>query len=194
MQASLVSVHVTAWHCNVWGLTDHVALNFNNNASTAAVFLDIKSDFDTTWHSGLLYKLSKLEFSTSLIKLISSFLSQHKFRVSVQREMSTPREIQAGVPQGSILSPTLYNMYISDVPKASGAYLAIFANDISLYVTDRKNGFVVRKLQCSLSSTETWCECWNIKINEVKTQGIYFYHRRRLSVSHLTRMDEIFHL
>jgi hypothetical protein len=59
-------------------LTDHVALNFNN-MSTAAVFLDIEKAFDTTWHTGLLYKLSKMDFSTSLIKLTSSFLSNRKF-------------------------------------------------------------------------------------------------------------------
>jgi hypothetical protein len=64
--------------------------------STAAVFLDIEKALDTTWHPGLLYKLSKMHFSTSLIKLISSFLSNRKFRVSVEGEMSTPREIQAG--------------------------------------------------------------------------------------------------
>jgi retron-type reverse transcriptase len=75
--------------------------------STTAVFLDIEKAFDTTWHSGLLYKLSKLEFSTSLIKLLSSFLSQRKFIVSVEGEMSTRREMRAEVPQGSVLSPTL---------------------------------------------------------------------------------------
>jgi hypothetical protein len=64
-----------------------------------------------------MYKLSKLEFSTSLIKLISSFLPQHKFSVSVEGEMSTPREMRAEVSQGSVLSPTLYTMYISDAPK-----------------------------------------------------------------------------
>jgi hypothetical protein len=85
--------------------------------STAAIFLYIEKAFATTWHSGLLYKLTELEFPTSLIKLISSFLSQRKFRVSVEGEMSTPRRMQAGVPQGFVLSPTLYNIYINDTPK-----------------------------------------------------------------------------
>jgi hypothetical protein len=89
-------------------LTYHVTFNFNNKMSTVAVFLDIEKAFDTTWHSGLLYKLSKLEFPTSLINLIGSFLSQRKFRESVEGEMSTPRIVQAGVPQGSVLSPTLF--------------------------------------------------------------------------------------
>jgi hypothetical protein len=84
--------------------------------STAAVFLYIEKAFDTTWHSGLLYKLSKLEFSTSLIKLAGFFLSQRKFRVSVEGKMSTPRVMQAGLPQGSVLSLILFNVYINDAP------------------------------------------------------------------------------
>jgi hypothetical protein len=91
--------HCTMLQC--MRLTAHVTLNFNNKMSTAAVFLDIEKAFDTTWHTGLLYKLSKLEFSISLIKLIIYFLSQRKFRVSVEGDMSTPRLMKAGVPQGS---------------------------------------------------------------------------------------------
>jgi hypothetical protein len=60
-------------------LTDHVTLNFSNNMSMAAAFLDIEKAFDTTWHPGLLYKLPKLNFSASLVKLISSFFSNRKF-------------------------------------------------------------------------------------------------------------------
>jgi hypothetical protein len=75
--------HSTTIQC--MRLTDHVTLNFNNKMSTAAVFLDIEKAFDTTWHYGLLYnKLSKLEFSANLIKVLVSFLSQRKFRVSVE--------------------------------------------------------------------------------------------------------------
>jgi hypothetical protein len=58
--------HSTTLHC--MRLTDHMTLNFNNKMSTAVVFLDIEKAFATTWHPGLLYRLSKLEFSTSLIK------------------------------------------------------------------------------------------------------------------------------
>jgi hypothetical protein len=65
--------------------------------------------------------------------------------------MSTPREMQVWVPQGSVLSPTLFNMYINDAPpQTHGVLLALFADDTCLYATDRKEGFV-RKLQRSLS-------------------------------------------
>jgi hypothetical protein len=122
---------------------------------------------------------------TSLIQLISSFLSQRKFVASVEGEMSAPREMQAVVPQRSVLSLTLFNMYINDVPQTHGVYLALFAHDASLYVTDRKEGFV-SKFQRGLSSMKTSCERWNIKINEAKFQGIYFARSRRPAESHLT--------
>jgi hypothetical protein len=89
-------------------LADHVTLNFNANVSTAALFLDIAKACDTTWHSGLLYKLSELEFSTSFIKVIS-FLTDRKLEVLVEGELSTPRKIAAGMLQGSILSRGNWN-------------------------------------------------------------------------------------
>jgi hypothetical protein len=135
--------------------------------------------FDTTWHPGLLYNLSNLKFSASLIKLISLFLSQRKFRVSVEGEISTPRYMQAGVPQGSVLSPTLYNLYINDIPQTAGVNLALFADDTCLYATDRIEGYVLRKIQHGLNCMMDWCERWNIKINEEKTRAIYFTHRNR---------------
>jgi hypothetical protein len=157
--------------------------------STAAVFLDIEKAFDKIWHLGLLYKLSELKFSTSLIKLINSFLSQRKFRVSVEDELSTPRNLQAGVPQGSVPRPsTLYSLFINDTPQTPGVYLGLFADDtcIQVYATDRKESYVLRKLQRGLSAIETWCERWNIRINEDKIQAIYFSHRLRPPEAHFT--------
>jgi hypothetical protein len=97
--------------------------------STAAVFLDIEKTFDATWNPGLLHKQSELEFSTSLIKLIASFLTDRKFKVFIEGEFSTPRKIAAGVPQGSVLTVILYRLYINDALAAPGTYLALFADD-----------------------------------------------------------------
>jgi hypothetical protein len=91
-------------------LEDHVTLNFNSNMSTAVVVSDIEKAFDTTWHSGLLYKLSELVFSTGLINLIASFLTDRNFKVLVVGEFSTPRKIAAGVPQRCAHAPVLYSL------------------------------------------------------------------------------------
>jgi hypothetical protein len=105
--------------------------------------LDIEKAFDTTWHFGLLYKLSTLQFSISIIKLIGSFLSHRQFRVLAEGEISMPRDIQAGVPQGSVMSPTLYSLYVKDMLQTPGVYLGLFADDICIYVTDRGHSWPI---------------------------------------------------
>jgi hypothetical protein len=105
-------------------LRDHVTLNFNNIVSTAAVFLDIEEAFDTTWHTGLLYNLSKLKFSDNLIKLINLFLSVRKFRVSVEGEMSTRRYMEAECHQVPSCPP--HNIAgILMIPQAIGVHLSL---------------------------------------------------------------------
>jgi hypothetical protein len=118
-------------HFNVWGLWTTWP-KFQQYAYGCGI-LGYRKAFHTTWHPGLLYKLSKLHFSTSLLKLISSFLSNRKFKVSVEGKMCTPREIQAGVPQGSVLSPTLYFAY-KLFPQSPGVHLALFADDKCIYI------------------------------------------------------------
>jgi hypothetical protein len=102
--------HSTTLQC--MKLADHITLKSNNKMSTAAVFLDIEKAFDKTWHCGLLYKLSELEFSTSLIKLIASLLTNRKFKFLVEGEFPTPRNIAGGVLQGSFLAPIYCTVYI----------------------------------------------------------------------------------
>jgi len=91
--------------------------------------------------------ISKLQLPVNLIKLISSYLSHRKFGVSVEGELSTPTEIEAGVPQGSVLASTLYSLYINDTPQTPGTQLALFADDTCMYATGRKEEYVLRKLQ-----------------------------------------------
>jgi hypothetical protein len=86
----------------------------------AAVFF--KKALDTTWHLALVYKLSTLKFSISLIKLVNCSLSQRKFRVSFEVEMSMPRDTQSGVLQACVLSLTLCSIHINDNPKTLGVY------------------------------------------------------------------------
>jgi hypothetical protein len=157
-------------------VADHITPHFNNNMLTAAVFLDIEKTFDKTWHSGLLYtrKLSELAFSTSLVKLIAFFLTNRKLKVLVEGKFSTPRNIAARAYQGSVLALILYNLYINDAPAAPGTRLALFANDTCIYATEKHEHCVLYKLQRCLAAVNSWCELWNIKINERKTQAIYF--------------------
>jgi hypothetical protein len=97
--------------------SDHINLKFNN-MSTAVVFLVVGKTFNTIWNCGILYKLPKLEFGISIIGFINSQVMLRKLKVSVGSEKSTSKEIQAGVPQGSALSPTyLLKSILNNVPQ-----------------------------------------------------------------------------
>jgi hypothetical protein len=139
-------------------LVDHVTLNFNNNMPMAAVFLDMEKAFHTWWHPGLPYKLSELEFSTILHKLIASFLPNRKFKVLVEGELSASKETVEAVPQGSALAPVLYSPYTNDAPAAAGTHLALFADDTCIYTTEKHERRVLCKLQRGLTAVKSWCE------------------------------------
>ncbi|GFW52293.1 probable RNA-directed DNA polymerase from transposon BS [Trichonephila clavipes] len=96
------------------------------------LFVDIAKAFDKIWHNGLLSKMMRLGFSDQLIKIIHSYLNSREFRVRVENSLSTPRPILSGVPQGSLLGPKLFNLYINDIPKAVGVHLAMYADDTAI--------------------------------------------------------------
>jgi hypothetical protein len=85
----------------------------------------------------------------------------------------------------SVLSPKLYGIFINNTPGTPGVILGLFADDTCIHVTDRREGYVLRKLQRGPTAIETWCERWNIEIDVDKTKAFYFSHRPRFSEAHL---------
>lgn len=110
---------------------------FKNRSTTGMVFLDIQKAFDCVWHNGLIYKMIKIGISPYLIKLIASYLKNRKFQVIVSGEKSTSRNIAAGVPQGSVLGPLLFLIYLHDMPTHKRTKLTMFADDISIRCTHK---------------------------------------------------------
>jgi hypothetical protein len=94
--------------------------------------------------------------------------------------------MQVRVPQVSDLSPSLYSKYINDTPQTPSVYLTLFACDTCMYTTERKEGYILRKLQRGLNSNETWCKRWNIKISKGIIRVFCFSHRHRPPEVHLT--------
>jgi hypothetical protein len=139
-------------------LVDHVTLNFSNNMLKAAVFLDVEKVFNTTWHSGPLYKLSELEFSTSPIELIASFLTDRKFKVLVEGKLCMTIKIVAGVPQHSVLASILYSLYINNDSAAPGTHPALFTDDTCIYTVEKHECCILCKLQRGLTAANSWCE------------------------------------
>lgn len=87
-------------------LVEFAAEAINERKSTGAIFLDISKAFDRVWHEGLIYKLQQYQLSTKLTKLIYSHIQHRKIRVRVNNALSNEIQLEAGVPQGSVLSPT----------------------------------------------------------------------------------------
>jgi hypothetical protein len=102
------------------------------------------------------------------------FLCVYITRCSSSGEFSTPRKLAAGVPQYSVLVSVLYSLYISDVPTAPGTHFPLFADDTCIYVTKKHELHIVCQVQRCLTAMNSWCDRWNININEGETQAIYF--------------------
>jgi hypothetical protein len=95
-----------------------VTRNFGEKRLTGTVFLDVAKIFNTVWVDGLLFKLTALNFPSYLVKIISSYLHNRTFEATFLTATSTPRCMRAGVAQGGLVSPVLFNPYV-DMPVPS---------------------------------------------------------------------------
>ena len=114
-------------------MSDRIARAFNRSGTTRAVALDISKAFDRVWHAGLLHRLKSYGISGQLFGLICSFLSSRQLRVVLDGKSSQEYPVNAGVPQGSILGPTLFLLYINDFPDDVICNVAIYADVTTLY-------------------------------------------------------------
>ena len=95
--------------------------------------LDISKAFDRIWHAALLHRLKYYGISGQIFGLISSFLINRWLRVVLDGKSSQEYSVNAGVPQGSILGPTLFLLYINDFPDNVLCDISIYADDTTLY-------------------------------------------------------------
>lgn len=101
-------------------VTNYIKEHKAVSKSTVIALLDIEKAFDNVWHEGLIHKLIQYNFPVYLVKILQNYLSQRSSHVSIGSTLSDVYEVNAGVPQGSILGPLLYNLYTSDIPPLPG--------------------------------------------------------------------------
>ena len=101
--------------------------------ASQAVGLDISKAFDRVWHAGLLHKLNSYGISTQIFGLNSSFLSNRQLQVVLNGKSSQEYPVNAGVPKGPILGPTLFLLYINVRPDGVIYNIAIYVDDTTLY-------------------------------------------------------------
>ena len=116
-------------------VSDRFGRAFNRPGTTRAVALDISKAFDRVWHAGLLHKFLHKSYGISgqVFGPISSFLSNRRLPVVLDGMYSKEYRVNAGVPQGCILGPTLFLLYINDLPDDVICNIAIYADDTTLY-------------------------------------------------------------
>lgn len=129
------------------------------------------------WHTGLLHKISE-HFPKQLSELLGSYLTGRMFRVKFDNEFSELKEINAGVPQGSVLGPILYLIFTNDIPNSKNVTIATFADDTAILVTGENTSESTKKLQSAIKTVNEWTKRWEIKLNKDKSVLINFTNKR----------------
>ena len=112
---------------------DRIAAAFNRSGATRTVAFDISKAFDRVWNPGLFHKLKSYRNFGQIFGHISSFLSNRQLRVALDGKILQQHPVNAGVPQGSILDPTLFLLFINHLPHDVICNIPIYADDTTLY-------------------------------------------------------------
>ena len=141
-----------------------------------AVYLDFSKAFDVISHHVLVGKLEAIGFPPHIIGWIRSFLCGRSMHVTVGSSKSGRREVLSGVPQGSVLGPLLFILYINSVGVEMNCEWYAFADDLKLFSSHRRTegGFRGNHLQQDLDTLRTICESWNLFLNPTKCVVIKF--------------------
>ena len=158
----------------------HKSLDVNDEV--LAVFLDLSKAFDKVWHKGLLYKLELCGITGNLLDWLKSYLSGRKQKVVLNGASSSVLELHAGVPQGSVLGPLLFLIYINDISANLESDVYLFADDTSIF---KKVNYDINSaattINDDLEKIRKWSDNWLVSINPEKTVSMLFSSRRQPS-------------
>jgi hypothetical protein len=161
-------------------LTEHITHGFNLRKHTGLVLLDLEKAFDSVWGNGQLFKIIHYHFPRYLITFLSSYLTGRTFTVTVEGCASSCHNLLAGLPQSAVLSPILFSIYTSYLPRTPYVQLAMYADDTAIFSQSWRHDTTARRLSDNLSRLTSYFEKWRLKVNANKTQAILFTKRRPL--------------
>ena len=161
---------------HLFRLSQSIMESFNRGEHVVAAFLDVEKAFDNVWHNGLRFKIFQLDLPTKMTRWLSDFLVGRLIQVNVNSFFSSQISPKAGVPQGSVLSPLLFLIYVNDLPTPHHKQnsLSQFADDTAQWAFSRNVRLAAKLLQQDLLTLAMWCAKWRIKLNPVKTKVIIF--------------------
>ena len=158
----------------VLALTTHIEKGFQQKLKTGVAFLDLTSAYDTVWKDGLIHKLYNTIPCGKTVKLIDNMLSDRRFRVFVGEKSSKFRTLNNGLPQGSVLSPILFNLYTSDLPLTESRKF-IYADDMALTFQNKSIEIIENKLSTDLDIMNNYFKNWRLSLNPSKTEVSCFH-------------------
>ena len=130
--------------------------SFDVGLEVRSVFLDVIKAFDKVWLDGIIYKLTPNRISGNLLNLLEDFLKERKQRVVLNGQVPTWKNINAGVPQGSILGPLLFLIYINDLTGGLTTNVKLFADDTSMFSLVHDTQTSVNDLNKDLEIINNW--------------------------------------
>ena len=162
------------------------AFDGNPSLDTRGVFLDISKAFDKVWHDGLLYKLRCYGVEGGFYRILKNYLLNRKQRVVLNGQSSSWLDLEAGVPQGSVLGPLLFLIYINDLPHGLICEAKLFADDTSIFSTVLDITRSSNHLNQDLSTIKNWAFQWKMVFNPDpnKQATEVIFSRRRNHVNH----------
>ena len=163
---------------HLFRLPQSVMENFNRREHVVAAFLDVEKAFDNVWDNGLRYKIFQLDLPSKMTRWLSDFLVGHVIQVNINGLLSNQINPKAGVPQGSVLSPLLFLIYVNYLPTLQHIRnsLSQFADDTAQWAFSLNLRFAAKLLQQDLLNLAMCYAKWRIKLNPEKTKVIQGDH------------------
>ena len=151
---------------------------------------DAEKAFDKAWHNGIRFKLLNFNLPSNYTRLFSSFLRNRKVKIHYKNHQSNFIDLNAGTPQGAVLSPLLYTLFVNDlnIPPLTRCNFSQYADDIAVWSTSKNINSTELNIGKAVSHLEKWCSKWRIKINPSKSKLVNFSFRNSKHRNHVSNI------